>query len=1412
MKRFSSFLVALFLATIAHAYDFQAGDLYYNILSDGTAEVTFQKEEYSDNYVDLTSATIPSSVIHNGTTYMVTGIGEGAFSHCTGLTSVTIPNSVTSIGHSAFSGCEGLTSITIGNGVTTIGGYAFSYCIGLTSITIPNSVTTIGGHAFYNCTGLTSITIPNSVTTIGEKAFSYCTGLTSITIPNSVTTIGGHAFYNCKRLTSITIPNSVTTIGNSAFNGTLWYEDQPDGVVYINNVLYDYKGTMPANTSIVVKEGTVSIGGGAFEGCTGLTSIAIPNSVKDIGWYAFKGCTGLTSITIPDSVTSIEDGTFYNCTGLSTIVIPNSVTSIKDETFYNCKSLISITIPNGVVSIGDGAFSWCTGLTSITIPNSVTNIGDSAFKGCAGLISLIVGNSVTSIGEKAFEGCTDMTSIVWNVLKYDDAYTADGAPFISICDNITSFTFGEDVEHIPAYLCYGMSQLTSIVIPNSVTNIGEGAFCGCSGITSITIPESVTSVGTTAFQNCTSLTSVTIGENITNLPSDIFRYSSNIISVVWNAKNFNISSNGNPFYQLCNNITSFTFGDKVDSIPAGLCEKMTKLSSIIIPESVKSIGASAFSECTNLTSAVVGGGVTEIGNNAFDGCTGLTDVNLPNGVKTIGDNAFYNCYGITSISIPNSVTSIGKGAFFGCSGITSIIIPESVTSVGTTAFQKCTSLTSVVWNVKRCNDEYNGTFTPFYHYYAGNNSSITSFTFGDNVESIPANLCRGLSSLTDVTIPENVASIGRNAFYNCLGITSVVWNAKKCGDWGDSPFRDARRTITSFTFGDKVESIPDYLCYEMSKLSSITIPESVTGIGAGAFALCDLTSCTLLSETPPAIDNGTFGYDSSMPITVPCGAAQAYRDAWDSYNNFIEPAPQYTLTVYPQNYEMGDIQFLRSYSCSNDTAIMYASSYGGFQFARWDDGNTDNPRTVVVTSDTSFVAYYTTEQYTIYTEVSDAERGSVSDAVTANYLDYVTISATANDGYHFARWDDDNTDNPRSVQVIGNNVYTAFFDKNTYSVTVLSANEAHGSATTDAPQAEYKDIVTLTAAPNTGYQFVQWNDGNTDNPRTVILTCDTTLTAEFSLAYSGQCGDDLYWKYDNRTLTISGAGSMYDYNEDNLPWLLLRDTTMTVTLERGITHIGDYAFCGLMKLNKIELPNTLTSIGANAFAGCRKLYDIYSYATEPPVADNTSFTNYNVYLYVPCDNLRDYQMDVVFGSFKYIQCIEAENTTTDGQVSVTPAHNEAVVEWPTDGSAATYTLQITKDDVVFCTLVFNADGQLTNIAFAPARNGTARSNPRAILTQTGYRFTVTGLASGTRYTYDLTVKDNSERVLQSYSGSFTTKGDNITTCLDNVKNADSNGDSLNGSDTDNPRKVLRDGQVLILRNGKIYTTTGMEVQ
>ena len=374
----------------------------WTLSDDGTLTIsgTGDMEDYSRFDAPWLSQRdkIKKVVIENG----VTNIGSYAFREYKSLTSITIPNSVTSIGEYAFSDCSSLTSMTIPNSVTSIGEYAFFKCSGLISITIPNSVTSIEWGTFSNCSALASVNIPNSVRSIGIDAFFACSTLTSVTIPNSVTIIGSRVFSGCSNLSSINIPESVTTIGSDAFDGTKWYEKQPDGLVYAGLFLYKYKGTMPANTKIVVKEGT-----------------------KWISVYAFRGCSGLTSITFANSVTSINSGAFENCSSLTSITIPNSVTSINSGAFRGCSSLASVTIPNSVTSIGDYVFYNCVALVSITIPESVTNIGESAFEG-AKLRNIVIKAKTPPSGNSAFSDQTYYHTTLmipegcWDAYAYSD--------------------------------------------------------------------------------------------------------------------------------------------------------------------------------------------------------------------------------------------------------------------------------------------------------------------------------------------------------------------------------------------------------------------------------------------------------------------------------------------------------------------------------------------------------------------------------------------------------------------------------------------------------------------------------------------------------------------------------------------------------------------------------------------------------------------------------------------------------------------------------------------------------------------------------------------------------------------------------------------------------------------------------
>ena len=457
------------VATAASAHDFEVDGIYYKYNGDGTVSVTFQGNSYYDYDNEYTKdVTIPSSVIHSGTTYSVTSIDGYAFRGCSGLTSVSIPNSVTSIGNSAFSSCSGLTSVSIPNSVNSIGDFAFGACSGLESIvvesgnskydsrdncnaiietatntllagckntTIPNYVNSIGYSAFYGCSGLTSVTIPNSVTSIGGHAFGNCSGLTSVTIPNSVTSIGKSAFSSCSGLTSVTIPNSVSSIGTSAFYNCsgLTRVDISSMEAWLGIKFADYYSNPLSYAKHLYLNGEE------------VKDLVIPNSFSSIGNCAFSGCSGLTSVTIPNSVNSIGVGAFSYCSGLTSVTIPNSVTSIDDMTFSSCSGLKSVTIPNSITSIGEAAFSGCSGLTSVTIPNSVTSIGKRAFRDCSGLKTIFYNA----------ENCADFT----------DDFTNNSRVF-NYGPNII---IGKDVKKVPDYLFYYLENAPTSVISKSVT-------------------------------------------------------------------------------------------------------------------------------------------------------------------------------------------------------------------------------------------------------------------------------------------------------------------------------------------------------------------------------------------------------------------------------------------------------------------------------------------------------------------------------------------------------------------------------------------------------------------------------------------------------------------------------------------------------------------------------------------------------------------------------------------------------------------------------------------------------------------------------------------------------------------------------------------------------------------------------
>lgn len=443
-------LMALLVPTSASAYSFKADNLYYNITSDSTVEVTCIRATYPSPYSG--DIVIPETVTYEDVEYTVTRIGEFAFYGSYGLTSIVIPNTVTKIGMSSFIRCRSLTSIDIPNSVTVIDG-AFSECTGLKSIFIPASVISLVGNPFDSCSGLESIVVdednpvydsrencnaiiqtatnkmivgcknsefPSSVTSLGSWVFAGCTGLTEIHLPETFTSIPSYTFYNCTGLTSIEIPSAVTSIGYDAFRGC-------------SNI-----------STLELPESLRSIDIGAFSSMSSLTSLFIPQNVYNIGEGFLLSDTALVSLSVDSRNTNYDSREDCNAiirtydnrlmAGCRNTVIPNTVESLAYAAFFKCP-FTTIEIPNSVALIDEWAFGYCSKLEELNLPSSVKTIGQNAFYNCESLEDVVIPDSVTSVGYQSFQMCYSLRTIT-----FGQSVETVGQMAINTCDNLESVT------------------------------------------------------------------------------------------------------------------------------------------------------------------------------------------------------------------------------------------------------------------------------------------------------------------------------------------------------------------------------------------------------------------------------------------------------------------------------------------------------------------------------------------------------------------------------------------------------------------------------------------------------------------------------------------------------------------------------------------------------------------------------------------------------------------------------------------------------------------------------------------------------------------------------------------------------------------------------------------------------------
>lgn len=709
--------------------------------------------EYYDTYAELISCdknasgtvTIPETVDSEYGKLPVTRISYSAFEDCYNITKIIIPDSVTEIGNWAFENCTNLTSITIPDSIVSIGSRAFSGCSSLiyneynnglylgnsinkyvvfakanssdiTSCNIYNGTRIILNAAFSNCYNLTSLEIPDSVISLGAYAFEYCTSLSSLKISGNLNEIGWRAFENCTGLMNITIGSGNAEIdpydlicdslvnievdkNNSQFSshdGVLYNKDMTELLIYPKS---------RTETEFTIPDSVIEIYGLAFRGNSVLTTINIGTGVTSIGGYTFENCTGLNSIIIPDNVTEIRSNAFSGCTGLKNIIIGNGVTSIGDYAFYNCTGLTSIEIGNNVISIDYYAFSNCRSLSNVVIGSGLSYLGWEPFDECTALKNIEVdknNNCYSSVDGVLFnKDVTEM--VIFPKSKEVTEYTVPNGVIsigylLSDCTNLVSVTLPESITELYYSAFSGCTSLKNISLPDNLREIPPYAFSGCTNLESITIPESVTYIGARVFEGCTSLKHINVSNKIQTFDGSAL--------IGCDALEYNEYENGlylgnekNEYTVLAGiknkSITEFNIHVDTKAICSGVFANCENLASIKIPEGITDISDGLFRGCTGLTNIEMGSGVTRIGYSAFNGCTGLTDIVFPESLRIIDDYAFRNCSSLTELDINNNITCIGEGAFEDCTSLVRVHIPDSVTSIVYYAFSGCSNLVEV---------------------------------------------------------------------------------------------------------------------------------------------------------------------------------------------------------------------------------------------------------------------------------------------------------------------------------------------------------------------------------------------------------------------------------------------------------------------------------------------------------------------------------------------------------------------------------------------------------------------------------------------------------------------------------------------------------------------------------------------
>lgn len=796
--------------------------------------------------------------------------GSNAFKNCKSLRTINFPSTVTKIDDNLLDGCDNLATVNVdpaNPNYASVDGVLFDKNI--TEILfypkakgnytdMPSTVTTIGANVFRKRTNITSFTVGTNITLIKSGAFAECTSLKEV-----IFTPGGTeeliiedgaglydftgalgVFHKCTLLTEVRLPERLKSVPAYLFNGC------------------------SALTSAPIPSEAVSIGNYAFNECVSLREAIIPSKVKTIGDKAFAGKSGasaLTQVEIPEGVTSIGSGAFQYCISLTHITLPGTLTSIGGGAFQYCSALINVTFNDisgtnedgtpATLTIGSNyLFSSCSSLQSVTLPEGLTNLPGYTFSSCKKLEEITVPSTVTSIGANWNGSCYALKKVTFAVIEGETPKPFDSLPtssYGSLFGSLTNLTtvenLGKRISEIPNYAFNGCSALTSIDL-TGVTKIGTCAFQN-SGLTSINIPDTVTVIGDNAFNGCAALTALThFSDKVTVIDNNTFK-GTGLASISIPKSVVTIGTgafNGSK-------LTSVDFESgrtealtmKEGSSPSdgafASCAELLTVSNI--PASLTVLPAYTFDNCAKLTSVTFEKGGTQglaVNDSAFKGsAANFVSITLPARTSSVHAKAFTDKSALASINIdtedalytgakvmksedgilysvddkgnPNTLVMVPKGK----SG--TVTVPNTVSQIADSAFNGCSLVTAVV-------------------FASGGSAGLS---IGTDEATSSTGVFMG-SGITSISLPARTVSIGKYAF-----AASSSSNAKITSVTFETEIPSAQPTTDGETqpaASSRLDKIGDY-AFQYAKITSVSVPLSVSTIGSNAF-----NGCSLLEE------------------------------------------------------------------------------------------------------------------------------------------------------------------------------------------------------------------------------------------------------------------------------------------------------------------------------------------------------------------------------------------------------------------------------------------------------------------------------------------------------------------------------------------------------------------------------------